>query len=76
MNNIEKNPLFIKGHAGDSKDFIIYILEQIHKEMKKTINNNNIINEEPFNQYDKNNVFRHFFNEFKNECSIISDVFF
>ena len=30
----------------------------------------------PFNQYDKSNVFNHFFNEFKNESSIISELFF
>jgi ubiquitin C-terminal hydrolase len=34
----EMNPLFKLGEAGDSKDFIIYILEQIHRELKKTIN--------------------------------------
>ena len=33
-NTIEKmNPLFKKGQVGDSKDFIIYILGQIHKEL-------------------------------------------
>ena len=32
MNQVEKmNPLFKQGQAGDSKDFIIYILEQFHK---------------------------------------------
>ena len=73
------NPLFKKGEAGDSKDFIIFILEQIHKELKKPVNeniDNNIIVNEPLNQYDKNNAFNHFFSEFKKECSIISDIFF
>ena len=79
MNTIEKmNSLFKLGQAGDSKDFIIFILEQIHKELKEPIkgfdNNINVI--EPLNQYDKNNAFNHFFNEFKKECSIISDIFF
>ena len=78
MNVIEKmNPLFKQGQAGDSKDFIIFILEQLHKELKRPIklNNNNNMNV-PLNQYDKDNAFNYFFNDFKKECSIISDVFF
>ena len=70
------NPLFKKGQPGDSKDFIIFILEQLHKELKKPCINyfpqyNNI----PFNQYDKNNTFNHFLDEFKKEVSKISDLF-
>ena len=79
MNVIEKmNPLFKLDQAGDSKDFIIFILEQIHKELKDPINtfNNNINPIGPLNQYDKNNAFNHFFSEFRQECSIISDIFF
>ena len=78
INTIEKmNPLIKQGQAGDSKDFIIFILEQLHKELKKSVkNNNNNIQEQPLNQYDKNNAFNHFFNDFQNECSIISDLFF
>ena len=35
MNQIEKmNPLFKKGQAGDTKDFIIFIFEQLYKELK------------------------------------------
>ena len=76
MNIIEKmNPLFKKGQAGDSKDFIIFILEQLHKELKRPISENNSINIE-LNQYDRVNAFNYFFNDFKNECSIISDTFF
>ena len=33
----EMNPLFKLGEAGDSKDFSIFILEQIHTELKKPI---------------------------------------
>ena len=77
MNKInEMNPLFQKGQAGDSKDFIIFVLEQLHKELKKPINKQNLIVTEPLNQYDKSNAFNHFFSEFQKECSIISDVFF
>ena len=79
MNTIEKmNPLFKTGQAGDAKDFIIFILEQIHKELKQPIcyyyNNFNDI--QPLNQYNKNNALNNFINDFKKECSIISDVFF
>ena len=77
MNIIEKmNPLFKQGQAGDSKDFIIFILEQLHKELKKPINANNLENNIILNQYDKNNSFNYFFNDFKKDCSIISDIFF
>ena len=76
MNIIEAmNPLFKKGQAGDSKDFIIFILEQIHRELKKPMKNN-ITPNEPLNQYDKNNAFKNFMYEFQNELSIISDIFF
>ena len=79
MNIIEKmNPLFKKGQASDSKDFIIFILEQLHKELKSPIKlkNNNFSMNVPLNQYDKNNAFSYFFKDFQKECSIISDVFF
>ncbi len=73
----QMNPLFKEGQPGDSKDFIIFILEQIHKELKKPINNNTVETpKEELNQYNKENAFNHFFNDFKNDCSIISDAFF
>ena len=78
MNTVEKmNPLFKQGQAGDSKDFIIFILEQLHKELKR-INNQNISNiqKQPLNQYDKNSALSHFIKEFKEKSSIISDIFF
>ena len=76
MNTIEAmNPLFKKGQAGDSKDFIIFILEQFHRELKHTAENNKQPNRD-LNQYDKSIAFEHFFYEFKNELSVISDIFF
>ena len=78
MNKItQMNSLFKKGEAGDSKDFIIYILEQMHKELKRanTNKNNSLINM-PLNQYDKKNSLNHFFYDFQNNCSVISDIFF
>jgi len=74
VNNI--NPLFKKGKIGDAKDFIIFILEQLHKELKKS---NNIIisnDNQILNQYDKNLAFNYFINNFEKEHSIISDLFF
>ena len=76
VNNM--NPLFKKGEAGDAKDFIIFILEQMHKELKKSIKDNlgYINNQMPLNQYDQINTLNNFFQEFTNETSIISDLFF
>jgi ubiquitin C-terminal hydrolase len=71
----EMNPLFKLGEAGDSKDFVIYILEQIHRELSKTLKLNDKI-PETLNQYDKKNAFDNFFYEFKTQVSIISDIFF
>jgi len=72
----ELNPLFKTGEAGDAKDFIIFVLEQLHRELKKPIMNQiNVKKEENINQYDRMNSFNNFFEEFKKECSIISDVF-
>ena len=72
------NPLFKSGQPGDSKDFIIFILEQIHKELKEPIKKmlNNQDTPNFLNQYDKNSSFHYFFNEFAKECSVISDIFF
>ena len=76
VNNM--NPLFKKGEAGDAKDFIIFILEQMHKELKKSIKDNlgYINNQMPLNQYDQINTLNNFFQEFTQETSIISDLFF
>jgi len=78
IENLSKNnPLSFKSNeAGDAKDFIIFILEQLHKELKKSVKTNNNMQQIPFNQYDRKNTFNHFFEEFKEGCSIISDEFF
>ena len=70
----EMNPLFKLGEAGDSKDFIIYILDQLHQELKKPIKSQTKTPE--LNQYDKENAFQYFQNAFQNERSIISELFF
>ena len=62
MNIVEKmNPLFKQGQAGDSKDFIIFILEQLHKELKKPVNINGPAKNLILNQYDKISSFNYFF---------------
>ena len=60
------------------KDLIIFILDQLHMELKKPVSNNgnNINFHEPINQYNKDNAWNHFFSGFKRNCSIISDIFF
>ena len=66
--------------AGDAKDFIIYILERMHKELRKAIgkktNFGSSTPQDELNQYDKNNALNHFMDEFQNETSIISDLFY
>ena len=71
----EMNPLFKTGQACDAKDFIIFIIEQLHKELKIAENSNNNSDLE-LNQYDKNKAFNYFFKDFKNQSSIISDIFY
>ena len=78
MNIVEKmNPLFKLGQAGDSKDFIIFLLEQFHNELKKSlINNNSENNSDQVNQYDQKETLSSFFKDFQKQTSIISDIFF
>ena len=72
----QMNPLFKQGQPGDSKDFIIFILEQIHKELKKPTKEYKIL-AEPFNEFNQKNAFDHFFYEtFQKDVSIVSDIFF
>ena len=75
---VEMNPLFKKGEAGDAKDFIIFVLEQLHKELKMPVKlkDNNKVDEVPLNQYDKMNALNNFFEDFKKETSILTDTFF
>ena len=70
------NSLFKQGQAGDSKDFIIFILEQIHKELKRPASKKIVKAPKALNQYDRINAFNFFLDDFQNEISIISDTFF
>ena len=64
----------------DTKDFIIFILETIHNELKKPLEKkisfNYLNSEKELNCYNQKNVIKHFFEKFQNETSIISDIFF
>ena len=73
----EMNSLFKLGQPGDSKDFIIFILEQFHRELKKGVNSNNTNNNNiKINQYEQQTTLINFIEEFKKDTSIISDVFY
>ena len=77
VSKVEKmNSSFKLGQTGDIKDFLIFILEQLHKELKNTVENNESNMKQSLNHYDKNSIQKYFLNEFKEECSIISDIFF
>ena len=77
METIEAmNPIFKLGQAGDSKDFIIYLLEQFHTELKINNNNNSLYNNPFINQYNQKTAFKNFFDDFKKQTSIISDIFY
>ena len=77
METVEKiNRFFKMRKEGHPKDFLVFILEQIHKELKRSANSKNQPVIQPFNLYDKNNSFSYFMNAFQKERSIISDEFF
>ncbi len=70
----QMNPLFKEGQPGDSKDFIVFIIDQMHRELKDI---KEIDEPKPnLNQYDKENAFNYFNNDFKNDCSVISETFY
>ena len=75
------NSIFRDNQNGSCKDFVIFFLTQMHKELAKPniskINNSNLKDKQhPFNKYNKNIILENFFNGFNQECSIISDYFF
>ena len=79
VEEMSKNDIlkFKEGEAGDAKDFIIFILEEFHRELQKSIKNKIPIKQnEPFNQYNQESALNYFFNQLTENCSIISDTFF
>jgi len=59
-------------NPNDIHYFIVFILEQLHRELKKNIN---IKKEVEYDQYDQNNIVK-YIDDFKEESSIISKLFF
>ena len=77
MKRIEKinlNKLDLE-QPGAYKEFIIFILNNIHNELKRYIKSkeNNI--KEPKDKYNRYNTYSHYLNDFVKSLSIISDVF-
>ena len=71
----QMNPLFKEGQANDAKDFIIFVLESLHIELRKP--NNNIVINYPINQYDRNSSLKSCICQLEKEgVSIISDLFY
>ena len=67
---------FSLNKAGDAKDFILYILQTMHKELKKPFQEKdkfwtNMIKNQPRNQFDKGNTMLYFFDDFCSDASII-----
>ena len=67
---------FRSNDPNDIKEFIIFIIEQLHRELRKKNNNNEQIINQPLDQYDKNNSRNNFLRNFNEETSIISELFF
>ena len=71
------NELFKKMEASDAKDMIVFFLEQIHKEINLIKPPDNSVPKQIPDQYNRDNMLKHFINEFQlNNKSIISDNFF
>ena len=72
MKKIEKNNTIELDQPGAYKEFIIFILNKIHNELKKRVKLKENIKKQ---LNDKNNAFIHYLYNFAEETSIISDVF-
>ena len=71
----QMNPLFEGVKANDSKDLVIFLMENMHNELNIPKNIN--IQNQNFNQYDYENTFNLFSNYFTNHYrSVISNVFY
>ena len=71
----DMNPLFQGVQANDSKDLIIFLLENMHNELNVPINNQQ--NNDMINQFDFNEALKTFKNFFINNYrSVISNLFY
>ena len=58
-----------------AKDLILFIIDQLNKELRHP-NNFNFIQNNKINKYEKKQVYEEFINKFKQKTSIISEIFF
>ena len=74
----EMNPLFQGISANDSKDLILFILQQLHEELKLKVQEDTLQNQnkEIADQTNRNAVFEEFKESMKNNVSIISELYF
>ena len=70
------NPIFKKDSFFDLKDFIIFILERLHEELKHVRESNASDNYSLQDRYDAKKAFNNFVENFKGQSSIIADIFF
>ena len=71
----ERNPSFKLDQPGNYKELIIFILDNIHKDLKVDKNLNDSDKIEP-NEYDQISAFNYYNNKFSKDTSIISNIFF
>ena len=73
----DMNPLFKGVAANDSKDLILFLLENIHKELNTQKVNNIINNNQEPNSSDFNSVYLYFINNYKqsNDSVIIQEFY-
>ena len=73
----DMNPLFKGVAANDSKDLILFLLENIHKELNTQKGNNIINNNQEPNSSDFNSVYLHFINNYRqsNDSIIIQEFY-
>ena len=73
--SIEYGLPYESNDPNDIHYFIVFILEQMHRELKTSKNINNKLKDAQYDQYDQNNVIK-CIDDFKEESSIISKLFF
>jgi len=72
----QMNPIFKKDSFFDLRDFIIFILERLHEELKHVRERNASDNYSLQDRYDAIKAFNNFVENFKGQSSIIVDIFF
>ena len=76
IKKIEENNFIELNQPGAHKEFIIFILNNIHYELKKYVKKKTIKINQPKDKYNRKIAFYYYYNDFIKETSIISDHFF